>query len=502
MPPVASAVSPARRVAAAVLRRVDEDGAYADRALAGEAVRAGLEGREYGFATALVYGAVQRRRTLDHVIERLARRPVEQLDPAVRDALRLGVLQLLFLDGVAPHAAVDQSVELAKAGGGQGHKLVNAVLRRASREGPRLLARLDDRRPKGAAVLRSVPDWLARLWWQALGPDGARALLAHVNTPAETALRVNTLVADPREIAAELAARGVQTRPAALDGAAPAPVAPAPDAPAPAASGEPAAAEPAAAGAGGALDLPEGLVVDGGFDLRGDPLFATGALVAQSRAAMAATRLLAPRPGMRVLDLCAAPGGKTTHVAALVAGEPAVDATHAAAATGAVVAVERHPGRADALRETVARLHAQALVTVDTADAAQPREDGPFDAVLVDPPCSGLGTLQGRPDLRWRASEAAIDELAELQFQILAAGAAALRPGGTLLYVTCTISPRENERVVQRFLADAAGEPFALDDLGAALPLLRSRLEPRTLQLLPHRDGTDGFFLARLRRRA
>lgn len=204
MPPVASAVSPARRVAAAVLRRVEEDGAYADRALAGEASRAGLEGREHGFATALVYGAVQRRRTLDHVIERLARRPVEQLDPAVRDALRLGVLQLLFLDGVAPHAAVDQSVELAKAGGGHGHKLVNAVLRRASREGPRLLAKLDDRRPKGAALLNSVPDWLARLWWRALGPDGARALLAHVNTPAETALRVNTLVADPREIAAEL----------------------------------------------------------------------------------------------------------------------------------------------------------------------------------------------------------------------------------------------------------------------------------------------------------
>ncbi|MDO8197873.1 16S rRNA (cytosine(967)-C(5))-methyltransferase RsmB [Conexibacter sp. JD483] len=470
MPLVENGVSPARRVAAAVLRRVQEEGAYADRALAGEAARAGLDHRDHGFATALAYGAVQRRRTLDHLIERLTRRPVEQLDPAVRDALRLGLLQLLFLDGVAPHAAVDQSVELAKAGGGHGYKLVNAVLRRAQREGPRMLAQLGDGRPRTAALRYSVPDWLARLWWQAIGPDDARALLARVNEPAESALRVNTLraarevVADaaradapaPREardaVAAALRADGVETHAAALDG----------------------------------LDLPEGLVADDAFDLRGDARFAAGELVAQSRAAQAAARLLAPAPGMRVLDLCAAPGGKASHLAQLVGPD------------GAVVAVERNPRRAAALRETLKRLGAQSIVEVEAGDAARPRDDEPFDAVLIDPPCSGLGTLQGRPDLRWRASEQAIDELAELQFRILTAGAAALRPGGALLYVTCTISPRENERVVQRFLADPAGAGFALADLGSARPSLRSRIEPRTLQLLPHRDSTDGFFIARL----
>jgi 16S rRNA (cytosine967-C5)-methyltransferase len=154
----ASAVSPARRVAATVLRRVERGGAYADRALAAEATRAKLDARERGFATQLAYGAVQRRRTLDHVIPSCAGRPVEQLDPPVRDALRLGVLQLLFLDGVAPHAAVDQSVELAKAAGGPGFKLVNAVLRRAAREGPALLDALDDTAPHGAALRHSVPD--------------------------------------------------------------------------------------------------------------------------------------------------------------------------------------------------------------------------------------------------------------------------------------------------------------------------------------------------------
>ncbi len=433
----ASAVSPARRVAAAVLRRVEAGGAYADRALAAEATRAGLDPRERAFATQLAYGAVQRRRTLDHVIAACAGRPAEQLDAPVRDALRLGVLQLLFLDGVAPHAAVDQSVELAKADGGPGFKLVNAVLRRAGREGPGLLAALDDSTPRGAALGHSVPDWLAELWWDALGAEEARALLATVNEPAESALRVNALVADRDAVAAELAQRGVATRPA-----------------------------PALLAEG----LPEGLVVEGAFDPSRDPLWEAGALVAQSRAAMSAARLLAPQPGFRVLDLCAAPGGKTTHLAALMGG------------VGEVVAVERNPRRADALRRTCERLRAD-IVRVETGDAAQPRTDGPFDAVLVDPPCSGLGTLQGRPDLRWHARSEAIAELAELQGRILAAGAAALRPGGALVYATCTISPQENERVVQRFLARHAD--FALE---------------REHLLLPHRDGTDGFFLARLTR--
>jgi 16S rRNA (cytosine967-C5)-methyltransferase len=437
----AAHVSPARRVAAAVLRRVEQAGAYADRALAAEATRAGLDSRERGFATQLAYGAVQRRRTLDHVIAACAGRPVERLDAPVRDALRLGVLQLLFLDGVAPHAAVDQSVELAKAAGGPGFKLVNAVLRRAGRDGPALLAALGDATPADAAVRHSVPDWIAELWWDSLGAEEARALLATVNEPAESALRVNALVADPDAVRAELAERGVETRPA-------------PD--------------PLAAAAA----IPEGLVVASAFDPSSDPLWEAGALVAQSRAAMSAARLLDPQPGMRVLDLCAAPGGKATHLAALVGPD------------GEVVAVERNPRRADALGRTVARLRAERIVRVEIADAAAPRSDGRFDAVLVDPPCSGLGTLQGRPDLRWRARPEAIDELVALQLRILGAGAAALKPGGALAYATCTICPRENERVVEAFLASHAH--FALD--------------APARQLLPHRDGTDGFFLARLRR--
>ncbi|MBV9467261.1 MAG: hypothetical protein JO169_14220, partial [Solirubrobacterales bacterium] len=210
------AVSPARRCAFTVLRRVFERGAYADRAFVAES--AGLEPRERALAMALAYGAVQRRATLDHVLERLAGRPVAALDPPVLAALRLGVFQLLLLDGIAPHAAVNESVELAKLGRGGGPGLVNAVLRRAAREGAEILGELDDSAPEGASVLHSVPAWLARMWWNELGARDARATLAAVNRPAESALRVNTLVASREQVLAELevAARPVQGLPEAI----------------------------------------------------------------------------------------------------------------------------------------------------------------------------------------------------------------------------------------------------------------------------------------------
>jgi 16S rRNA (cytosine967-C5)-methyltransferase len=180
---------------------------------------------------------------------------------------------------------------------------------------------------------------------------------------------------------------------------------------------------------------------------------------------------VAPAPGERVLDLCAAPGGKTTHLAALMRNE------------GQVVAVERHPGRARALAATCARMGAS-CVHVERADASCQRVDGPFDRILVDPPCSGLGTLQSRPDLRWRVKPETIGDLAALQARILAAGAAVVRPGGALVYSVCTISRAEGEAVIDRFLERE-------HDFETTGP---------HLQLLPHRDGTDGFFIALLRR--
>jgi 16S rRNA (cytosine967-C5)-methyltransferase len=424
-------VSPARTCALRVIRRVFEQGAYADRALASEA--AGLEPRDRALAMALSFGTVQRRATLDYIAAQLVKRPLGRLDAPVLAILRLGLFELSYLGGAADYAVVNEMVELAKEQYPHGAGLVNAVLRRSAREGRGMLERLDDDTAGSAAVLHSVPGWLASKWWAELGAEKARALLRVVNEPAESALRVNTVVATIEEVQNALP---VPSR---------------------------AASE--------ALDLPEALVLDGPFDVQGSELWRSGAVQPQSRASMLVSRMLAPEPGQRVLDLCAAPGGKTTHLAALMRDR------------GEIVAIERHPGRAAALERTAARLGTTS-VRVEVGDAAAARGDGPFHRVLVDPPCSGLGTLQSRPDLRWRARPEAIEELAALQARILAAGADALAPGGALVYSVCTISREEGEGVIERFLSKHA-------DFGA----------DEVLQLLPHRDRTDGFFIARLLRR-
>ena len=436
-------MSPARQCALEVVRRVFEQGAYADRAFTGEA--RGLGPRDRALAQAIAYGTVQRRLTLDHVARQLVGRSLRRLEPAVLASLRIGLFQLLFLDGVPPHAVVDDGVELVKATSPGGARLLNAVLRRAAREGPELLADLHDRDPEAAALRHSVPAWLARMWFDELGPDEARALLARVNQPAESALRANPLVAAPAEVVARL---GVRSRPAP--------------------------------------ELPEGIVLDEPFDAHGSELWAEGAIMPQSRASMLVSRVVAPEPGQPVLDLCAAPGGKTTHLAALMG------------ASGSLVAVERHPGRARELELTCRRMHA-GNVRVQVGDAAEWAAPDQFDRVLVDPPCSGLGTLQSRPDRRWRASPEQIDELIATQWAILAAAARATSPGGTLTYSVCTISRAEGERVLERFSAEQPG--FELEDLGERFPAWRHPGRPEYLQLLPHRDGTDGFFIARLRRK-
>ena len=427
-------MSAARGCALAVTRRVFEQGAYADRALAAEAAE--LDPRDRALATQIAYGTVQRRATLDHVARPLVRRPLERLEPVVLAAIRIGLFQLLYLERVPTHAVVNETVELVKRDSRGGAGLVNAVLRRAAREGASLLDGLGDTTPADAAVLHSVPEWLAQLWWSELGAVQARALLRRINDPAEGALRVNTLVSGVDDVLEALPVPA--SRALGLPGSVP--------------------------------DLPEGLVLSAPFDAQGSELWRSGAITAQSRASMLVTRLLAPEPGQRVLDLCAAPGGKTTHLAALIRDR------------GEIVAVERHPGRAAALEQNCRRMRASS-VRVEIGDAAEAREEEGFDRVLVDPPCSGLGTLQSRPDRRWRASLEAIEELSALQARILAAGAACTRPGGTLVYSVCTISRREGEGTLEAFLA--ANPEWTAED---------------TLQLLPHRDSTDGFFIARLRR--
>jgi 16S rRNA (cytosine967-C5)-methyltransferase len=399
------------------VRRVFEDDAYADRAFrtAAEA----LDPRERALAQRPSYGTVQRVRTLDHGIEQLGKRPVAKLDPPVRTALRLGAYQLAFAE-VAAHAAVNESVELVRAAGlERAVKFTNAVMRRLGLGLRELVESLPERTPEQAALRHSYPDWVAQAWWRDLGAGDARALMRAQNEPPERAVRLNPLRRGPVQ-------------------------------------GEP---DP---------EIP-GAVVVGRVD---ECELAAGWVWPQSRGSQLAGLAVGVRPGERVLDLCAAPGGKATQLAA-VADE--------------VVAVEKHPGRARELEENAKRLGAE-NVRVVNADALELPDDlHGFDRVLVDAPCSGLGVLAGRPDLRWRGQP-----LAELQRDLLRVAAERVRPGGAILYAVCTINADENEAVV-----DASG--LEVEPLGEEWPQFAHPRRPEFLLTLPHVHRTSGFFVARLR---
>jgi 16S rRNA (cytosine967-C5)-methyltransferase len=411
-----SAVSPARAVAFRVVRRVFEDGAYADRALRSEAV--GLDDRDRALARRLSYGSVQRKRTLDHAIETLARRPVRKLDPPVLAALRLGAYQLAFMDGVPRYAAVNESVELVRrAGLERAVSFANAVMRRLAEGARALCEALPEGTAADAALRHSYPDWIAETWWAELGPDEARALMAVQNQEPETAVRLVRGSIDGRE-------------------------------------------DPA---------IPGAWVVDR-VDERA---LAEGRLWPQSRASQLVGLAVGSRPGERTLDLCAAPGGKAT----MLAGE--------------VDAVEIDQARADTLRETAERLGARAVRVVHADGRRLPPELTGYDRALVDAPCSGLGVLASRPDLRWRATP-----LPELQLELLRAAIERTRSGGTVVYSTCTINRAESEDVVEAVVADGGVQIDG--SLGDEWPQFRHRARPELLQTLPHLHGTSGFFVARL----
>jgi len=412
--------------------------------------------RDRALATDLVTGTLRWQRQIDHLIAHFAKRPIQKLDFEVLQILRLGVYQLLHLDRVPAAAAVNDAVAMTRrARKTSAAGLVNAVLRGISRNSHRLP--LPARPPEGEPlpyleISLSHPAWLASRWLERYGFEAAEAWEQFNNGAAPLTLRVNRLKTDRDALVSSLGEHGVEVEPARF--------------------------------------APDGLVVRAGNPLR-TPLAGVGLFFLQDEASQLVALLGAPEPGMRVLDTCASPGGKTTAMAAM-AGDRAE-----------IVAIDVRTARVELLRETVRASGARSIRVLQADLEAGLPFKPEFDIVFVDAPCSGLGTVRRDPDIRWRRSEADLAPLARAQQTMIRHAAEAVRPGGRLIYSTCSSEPEENDAVVSEFLESTSS--FKAIDLNAEQPPYFSALRPvlddtGVLRTLPHKHGLEAFYGASLRR--
>ncbi len=457
-------IAPARLAAYETLRAVNSRAADLPAALA--RARSGLrDERDRALAGEIATGTLRWQAAFDHVISVFAQRPLGRLDPEVVDVLRLTLFQLLHLDRVPASAAVNDAVQLTrKVGKSSSSSFVNAILRRASRERARLP--LPERNVGDPAAeldylekTLSHPRWLVERWRNRYGFEAAEAWCRFNNAPAALTLRANRLRVTREALAATLRAAGVETTPTRF--------------------------------------APDGLVVRSGNPLGSDlefrhPGAASGGnsrsdpgVGVQDEASQLVAVVAGAKAGERVLDGCAAPGGKTTAMAASMEDR------------GLLIASDVRPRRVRLLADAVRRSGAQ-CVRVIQANAAQPLPfAGVFDLVLIDAPCSGLGTLRRDPDIKWRRSPNEFPALSSLQLRILTSAAAVVRPGGRILYSTCSSELEENDEVVDRFLAAHPGFRTAALHYPSAAELVGPDGYFRTL---PFRDGLEAFFAASLAR--
>ncbi len=435
-----------------LLHNIEADQKYAHLALPVFLERGKLDARDRAFVTDLVYGVVRRRLSLDYLIEKFSSRPLSRVDDNTRQLLELGLYQLIYMDRVPDHSVVDTSVELAKRRLKRGaEKFVNAVLRGAVRRQDELPWPDRSRDElEFLSVFYSHPRWLVDLWVDELGLEAAEALLAADNRRRGVTLRVNTRKNSVEEATAILTEAGLSVQP--------------------------------------------GLYVSEALRVTGHPpskFFERGLVYAQDEASMLVVEVLEPQRGERIIELGAAPGGKSTHIATTIDD------------IGEVVAVDRSSTRLalvtdNATHQGLGSIRAIEADATDLADLEKAiGQDVPADRVLVDAPCSGLGVLAQRPDARWRKDPEQIAELAELQLRMLENAAALVRPEGIIVYSACTIVKAETTEVIRRFLLgtdEFQPESFSVAGLDSG--------QSGFLQLTPSEHDIDGMFIAKLVRRS
>lgn len=440
-----------RSLAFLALKNIYQQQAYTDIALnrvlkpvdkSGEISQA-----DRGFACELVYGIVRRQRTLDALIDSLGKKKAAQQPPDLRIILHLGLYQLRYLDRIPASAAVNTSVELTKTNGiaklsGVVNGLLRAYIRQSASGDP---LQLPDDPIQRLGILHSFPDWIVETWLKQLPLEEVEHLLAWFNQSPKIDLRVNTLKTTITEVETALINAGVTvTR---------------------------------------IPSLPQGLRIENAGAITELPGYKQGWWIIQDASAQLVTHLLDPQPGETIIDACAAPGGKTTHIAELMADR------------GQIIACDRSIKRLKKVRENATRLQLQSI-QIQAGDSRNLEQFANIaERVLLDAPCSGLGTLHKRPDIRWRKSSESIQELVSLQRQLLEQVATWVKPNGILVYATCTLNLWENEKVIQSFLEQHPNWSIQ----SPADMTTKNWVTPEGwIKIYPHRHNMDGFFMVRL----
>jgi 16S rRNA (cytosine967-C5)-methyltransferase len=444
-----------REIALKILYDISEKGAYSNLSLNKYLDDSRLRDIDKAFITELVYGTVKWRLTIDWIIDQFSSVKLKKLSPWILNVLRLGVYQLLYTDRIPESAACNESVKLSKKyGHAASSGFVNAVLRNISRK--RDTIQYPDKEKEGLKFLSirySHPEWLVKEWLERFGSEFTEGLLKSNNEVPELTIRTNTLKVSKEQLAEQLAAEGITVEPGKYD--------------------------------------EDALGLTNPSSITALDSYRKGLFQVQDESSMLVARILDPQPGEFILDVCSAPGGKATHIAQLMRNQ------------GTLVARDIHEHKIRLIQNASERL-GTSIIRTEMFDASEldARQIGKADRVLVDAPCTGLGIVRRKPDIKWARNLEDKKEIISLQEKILGTCARYVKPGGTLVYSTCTIEREENEGQIESFLRDR--DEFRLVDITSNLPsqLVKESAAGGYIQLYPHIDGIDGFFIAKLIRRS
>ncbi len=438
----------AREVALNILNEVYNKQAYANIALSYYLQKQSLSDQDRRFVTELVYGTVKAGDTLLWILKKFVNRPLNKIEPIIINILRLGIYQIAFMDKIPVSAACNESVKLAKKYSNLGSsKFVNGVLRNLIRQ-PEKYTMPTGNKASELAIREQHPLWLVKKFIHTFGSEAAIKLCQFNNTNAPLVLRTNTLKTSRQELIGELIKNNCEVIPSNI--------------------------------------APEGIICKTHMALNSLKPLQEGLAQVQDESSMLVAHVLSPQKGEFIIDTCSAPGGKTTHIATLMQNQ------------GKIIAGDIYEHKLKLIQENSARLGID-IIETQLIDAQKIGDMYPekADRVLVDAPCSGMGVLRRKPDSRWNKTEEIFEQLPPLQLAILESASKAVKPGGVLVYSTCTIMPEENTQIVNQFLA--SNNDFVLEDIHKYLPFkMKTKQKTKTLQLMPYEDNTDGFFIARM----